>query len=475
MPSVAPTVSVLTVVQNAAHSLEPFLKNFLSLSDKSFQIIELIVVDNASTDHTSQLLAALSKVDSRLKGIRTSQVEGTGVALRKAIAEASGDITAVFPATFEYVPDDLSALLRPVVVEGADAVLGSRFLPGSYRAVTNFHQARFHQALTSLSNWLTNTFLSDVQTPVKAIHTRLLKSIPIESADEFVHLELTLKLLKRRARVFEAPIRYLPHIHKQIPPPGWGDWLSGVRALFRLKSSARLFAADAYGSHILMNLEGAPRFNKWMGDILRPHLGQRVLEIGSGTGTLTDQFVPRDLYFASDINPNYLHFLKSFSAGRPYMQIKEIDASNPVFFEGLEGKFDTTVMVNVLEHVPDDLAALRNLWSSLQPGGKAVILVPQHPAIYGTLDEVLEHRERYTVEGLRRVMTEAGFAVEQIFDFNRVSVPGWWLNGRVLRKTTFSPVQLLILQLLMPVFRRIDRFFPWGGLSIIGIGVKKAG
>ena len=473
MPPVAPTVSVLTVVQNAAHSLEPFLKNVLSLSDQSFQIIELIVVDNASADHTSQLLATLSAQDLRVRCIRTSQVEETGTALQKAIVQGSGDITVVFPATFEYSPDDLPALLKPVIAEGADAVLGSRFLPGSYRAVTNFQQTRYQQALTVLSNWLTDMTFSDVQSPIKAINTQLLKSIPIESTDEWVHLELTFKLIKRRARVFEVPVRYLPHIHKLPQLPDWWDWVSGVRAALRFKSTQRIFAADAYGSHILMNLEGAPRFNRWMGDVLRPHLGRRVLEIGSGTGTLTDQFVPRDMYLASDINPNYIHFLRGFAAGRPFMQVREINASEPACFQGLEEMFDTAVMVNVLEHVPDDLIALQNLWNSLQKGGKAVILVPQHPAIYGTLDEVLEHRERYTVEGLRQVMSKAGFEVEQIFDFNRVSVPGWWLNGKVLRKTSFSSFQLLILQILMPVFRRIDRFFPWGGLSIIGVGVKK--
>ena len=79
-------------------------------------------------------------------------------------------------------------------------------------------------------------------------------------------------------------------------------------------------------------------------------------------------------------------------------------------------------MVNVLEHVPDEQVALHNLRSSLMPGGRAVILVPQHPALYGTLDEALEHRERYTRKSLQEGLERAGFQVEKIFDFNRFSV-----------------------------------------------------
>ncbi len=126
----------------------------------------------------------------------------------------------------------------------------------------------------------------------------------------------------------------------------------------------------------------------------------------------------------------------------------------------------------MLEHVPDEKLALQNLWSALEPGGRAIILVPQHPSLYGTLDEVLQHRERYTRAKLERALTEAGFRVEQIFDFNRVSVPGWWLNGKLLRRKRFSRVQLKILNAMMPILSRTDRIWPWNGLSIIGVGVK---
>jgi SAM-dependent methyltransferase len=150
----------------------------------------------------------------------------------------------------------------------------------------------------------------------------------------------------------------------------------------------------------------------------------------------------------------------------------EIDAANPDHFRDLENQFDTVIMLNVLEHLEDEQQALRNLWSALQPGGRAIVLVPQHPALYGTLDKALEHRKRYTPADFEQALTQAGFRVEKIFDFNRFSAPGWWLNGKVLRRKKFSRTQLKIMDTLMPVLKRIEGLWPWSGVSVIGIGVK---
>jgi SAM-dependent methyltransferase len=199
-----------------------------------------------------------------------------------------------------------------------------------------------------------------------------------------------------------------------------------------------------------------------------------VLEIGAGIGTLTNELIPRESYLASDINPSYLAYLQSYSIGKPYLAVRHIDAAAPEDFTGLEEEFDTSLMINVLEHVPDEQIALSNIRSALKPGGRAVILVPQHPALYGSLDRALEHRERYTRTSLRQALERADFHVERIFDFNRFSVPGWWFNGKVLRRKTFSRVQLKILQMSMPVLRRLDPILPWGGLSLIAVATKPA-
>jgi SAM-dependent methyltransferase len=273
--------------------------------------------------------------------------------------------------------------------------------------------------------------------------------------------------------LFEVPIRYLPRSYEEGKKIRARDGLLAVAAMIRYWLIDDLYKADEYGSHILIELERTRRFNAWMGETLRPHIGDRVLEIGAGIGNLTNQLIPRELFLASDINPNYLHYLRSYSFGKPYLRVMEIDAANPEHFIDLEGQFDTVVMLNVLEHVDDPAQTLQNVRSALEDGGHAVILVPQHPWLFGSLDEALGHRERYTRRGFERALADAGFRVELILDFNRFSVPGWWLNARVLKRKRFSRLQLKLVDTLMPLLKRIDRIWPWSGASLIAICSKK--
>jgi SAM-dependent methyltransferase len=324
-----------------------------------------------------------------------------------------------------------------------------------------------------LGNWLTDLFLTDIETCYKAINTELLKSIPLRSNDFRFEVEIVSKLAKRRARVFEVPIRYMARSQEEGKKIRARDGLWAVLAMLRFWLIDDLYKRDEYGSHMLAELERARRFNLWMGDMLRPYVRDRVLEIGAGIGTLTNQFIPRELYIASDINPSYLRYLRSYSFGKPYLRVLKIDAGNPEDFRGLEEQFDTALMINVLDRVPDDSLALRNLWQALEPGGRVIIVVPQHPSLYGTLDKALGRRKRYTGPLLEEALTDAGFSVEQLSDFNRVSVPGWWFNGKVLRRKHYSRVQLKLVNNSIPLLRRIDRMWPWSGLSLLGIGVKE--
>ena len=362
-------------------------------------------------------------------------------------------------------------MLVPFAKEGADAVFGSRYLSAPYRRALMFRHTLINRMLTNVGNWFTDLTLTDIATCYKAVNATLLQSIPIRSNDFTFDVELPFKLAKRRARIFEVPIRYLPRSYEEGKKLRTRDGLYCLLTMIRFWIIDDIYKHDEYGSHMLVELERARRFNMWMADVLRPYLGNRVLEIGAGIGNLTNQFIPRELYVASDVNPNYLQYLRSYSIGKPYLRVMNIDAGNSDHFSGLDGQFDTALMVNVLEHVPDPSQTLRNLWNVLEPGGRVVILVPQHPNLYGSLDKALGHRERYTVAGLEHQITEAGFSIEKIFDFNRFTVPGWWLNGKVFRRSGLSRGQLKVLETMMPIIRRIDPLLPWGGNSIIGIAV----
>lgn len=465
-------LSVLVPVFNERHVVEASLRRVLALQDDLISSLELIIVDDHSTDGTWAILERLAAEDPRIVLLRNERNLGKGAALRRAIQHATGDISIVHDADLEYDPSDIPSLLIPFSKEGADAVYGSRYISAPYRRALMHRHTSINKMLTSVSNWLTDLNLTDIETCYKAVKTDLLKSIPIRSRDFRFEVEITFKLAKRRARVFEAPIRYLPRTREEGKKIRARDGLLALMSMVRFWLIDDLYADDEYGSRILSELEHARRFNYWIGKTLRPFIGDRILEIGAGIGTLTNQFIPREFYLASDINPHYLRYLQSYSFGKPYLHVLKVDAGEPDHFNGLEGKFDTALMINVLEHVPDEGMALRNVWSALETGGRAIILVPQHPSLYGTLDEVLQHRERYTLTRLEGALTGAGFRVEKVFDFNRVSVPGWWLNGKVLRRKKFSRLQLKILDVAMPLFRRVDRLWPWGGLSIIGVGIK---
>lgn len=466
-------LSVLVTVFNERHLVEASLRRVLALEHEIISDLQVIVVDDGSTDGSAEVVRRLAEEDRRISFHVHERNQGKGAAIRTAISHASGDIIIIHDADLEYNPEDIPALLVPFATEGADAVFGSRYLSAPYRRALMYRHTIINKLVTVMANWFTDLALSDIETCYKAVNATLLKSIPLRSNDFRFEVEIAIKLAKRRARIFEAPIRYVPRSYQEGKKIRARDGVLALLAIIRFWFVDDLYKEDEYGSHILTELERARRFNLWMGETLRPYIGDRVLEIGAGIGSLTDQFIPRDLYVASDINPNYLHYLRSYSLGKPYLRVMHIDAGNPEHFSELAGQFDTAIMLNVLEHVPDEQQALCNLLSTLKPEGRAIVLVPQHPALYGTLDRVLEHRERYAAAHLEQSLTEAGFGVERIFDFNRFSVPGWWISGKVLRRKRFSRWQLKALDTVMPIMKRIDRMWPWGGLSIIAIGVKQ--
>jgi len=113
------------------------------------------------------------------------------------------------------------------------------------------------------------------------------------------------------------------------------------------------------------------------------------------------------------------------------------------------------------------------MYHALENGGRAIILVPNDPSLMGTLDEVLGHCRRYTPEQLISVGQQAGFRIEKLVKFNRAGVPAWWLNGKMLRRTTFGMFQIRALNVLTPIFRRIDTVLPFQPLSIIAVFRKE--
>jgi glycosyltransferase involved in cell wall biosynthesis len=465
-------LSVMVPVYNERHVVEASIRRVLALDHPLISSLEVIVVDDQSNDGTWSILQRLAASDPRIVLLRNEQNLGKGAAIRKAIAHSTGEISIIHDADLEYDPGDIPSLLVPFAKEGADAVFGSRYLSAPYRRALMHRHTTINKVLTSASNWLTDLNLTDLETCYKAVKTDLLKSIPIRSNDFRFEVEITFKLAKRRARIFEAPIRYLPRTREEGKKIKARDGVLALMAMVHHWFIDDLYVEDEYGSSILSGLKHARRLNFWIGNTLRSYVGDRVLEINAGIATLTGQLIPREIYVAADHNPHCLRYLQSFSFGKPYLHVLHMNPSDSEHFDGLQKKFDTVLVVNVLDRVENDQAVLRNIWSALEPGGRALIFVPQNAKLFGELDTALRRRERYARAQLEQSLTTAGFQVEAILEFNRSSVPGWWLNGKLLRRNKISRLQLKAVDIVMPLVSRIDKFFPWKGLSLIGIAKK---
>lgn len=244
-----------------------------------------------------------------------------------------------------------------------------------------------------------------------------------------------------------------------------------------MDNQARTLSIHTYkepAAAMLDIMSGAKRFNRWMADTLLPYIIGDVLELGAGIGNLTILLCPgRRRYIATDLDTAALKRLRERARDQPNLTTAKCDITQPSEFERYVNSIDTVLCLNVLEHIEDDTTALRSIHSCLKPGGRALILVPQGMQVFGSLDEVLEHRRRYSKRELRTKMSAAGFRVDRILEFNRITYPGWFLNSRILGRRTLSRTQLKLFDLLVPVWRRIDRFLPWPSTSIIGIGVRQ--
>jgi len=471
------SLSILVPAYNEQYLIEASLQRLWVL-DQSPRLdhIKVIVVDDCSSDSTEASLERFRKsLESSSDFKKFTWVwakhdinQGKGAAIRTGLKYVDTELVVIHDADLEYHPHDLLQMIELFLYEDADAVFGSRFMPGGYKRALFFRHALGNKLLTFLCDMVCDLNLTDMETCYKMVRADLLKSIPLKSETFDVEPELAIKLAKRGARIFEVPINYSGRTYAEGKKIGWKDGARALWAILKYAISDEIYTADGHGSEILMRLNRAPRFTKWMADVIKPYLGNRVLEIGAGIGNMTLNLIPRTMYWATDINPEYLDYLEDMRSTRPYLHVGYTNGMVGDSFP-TEKAFDTVVCLNVVEHLSDDVGALRNMYNALENGGRAIILVPNGPGLMGTLDEVLGHCRRYTPEQLISVGQQAGFRIEKLLKFNRAGVPAWWLNGKILRRTTFGTVQIRVLNVLTPIFRLIDAFLPFPPLSIIAV------
>src|SRR5688500_2193665 len=201
-------------------------------------------------------------------------------------------------------------------------------------------------------------------------------------------------------------------------------------------------------------------------------LGERVLEAGSGTGNLTPLLLDRERIVALDVDPSYVRRLDHRYGHLENFTVIEGDLEDPELFVKLESEgLDTVLCVNVLEHLDRPDVAVQGFHRILQPGGKALILVPAHGSLYSAMDKAIEHRQRYEGPDLRALVEDAGFEVERLWQFNRLGTLGWSVN-RWVGRTTISRPQVFVFRIMMPLARVLEHARRLPGLSWVIVARK---
>lgn len=465
-------LSILIPVFNERYTVRELVSRVVRAELPSDIDRELIVVDDCSTDGTREILREIAlQYGDLVKVVHHEVNQGKGAAVRTAIAHVTGTICIVQDADLEYDPKEYKRLLGPILDGEADVVYGSRFLVSERSRVLFFWHSVGNKLLTLASNCACNLTLTDMETCYKAVRADILKSIPIRCNRFGIEPELTAKFAKRRCRIYEVPISYRGRTYQEGKKITWWDGIKAFGAIIRFYFVDDLYN-EKYGHEILHSLSHAYRFNRWMAAVVRPYLGDSVLEMGAGIGNMSLQLLPREHYTVSDIDDFHLQFLSNLFAGQPNAEVARIDLSQQDDFTLHAERYDTVVCLNVLEHVERDVVGLGNMYTALKPGGRAVILVPQSQWLYGSLDQHVGHHRRYSEREIVDKCRQAGYEIDKVFSFNRLSVLGWFFNGRILRRKYFGKLQLKILDHAVWLLRLLDRIVPWKGLSLIVVARK---
>jgi SAM-dependent methyltransferase len=218
----------------------------------------------------------------------------------------------------------------------------------------------------------------------------------------------------------------------------------------------------------LDHLEQAQEFNRWVFSQFAAQLRGEVLEIGCGSGNFTVLMAAAGHRVTGiDLHAPYVDTARSRLAGYPEVSVICADATSRAF----EARYDTVVMLDVLEHIEDDVGFLTKLRGALRPGGRIILKVPAHRWLMCGMDRAIGHFRRYDRATLRATLAQAGLDLVSQHHFNLPAVAGWFVNGKLLGQTTPPAEQLATFERLVPVFRVLERVLPVpAGASLIAVG-----
>jgi len=214
--------------------------------------------------------------------------------------------------------------------------------------------------------------------------------------------------------------------------------------------------------------------NAWVYSKIKPFIGNKVLELGAGIGTMSNYFVSygRELTL-TDTNDDYITYLKNRFVGNNLIKAVKMDICN-IDKDLPGGKFDTIIGINILEHIADDLDLLRRLKNILSKDGKLLLMVPAHKMLFGSLDKELKHCRRYSKKELTNKLKDSGYVIEKIQYMDFLAAIGWFMEYRIFKNKHIPIIKIRLLDNLIPFIAAIEKCisFPFG-LSLLAIAKSK--
>jgi SAM-dependent methyltransferase len=263
-----------------------------------------------------------------------------------------------------------------------------------------------------------------------------------------------------------VPISYHGREYWEGKKIGWRD---GLHALWLIVRHS-LAPGDA-GLATLRRVGSLKRYNGYLWSRMQPFVDGRVLEIGSGTGGISRHLLGAPRLVVTDTRPAYRDLLARLFVNYEHVAVHAMTLGEPAP-EIERERFDTVVAANVLEHVEDDGAALRQIFALLEPGGRVVLVVPMLRALYGQIDRAIDHYRRYERAEIEEKLAKAGFVATQTAPMNALGIPGWWLNSVVLRRDSVPGFQARLNDLLVPWLRIEQKLGLPVGMSLLAVGHK---
>lgn len=465
-----------------------------ALRARKIELDVLLYDDGAHEGDASEVAASLglplTSVPGPSAGPAMAYLEG----FRRVVDEGRSDLVITLDANGRHDPTQIPALVDHLLSRRLDVVIGSRWAPGSGTPGLTASRWVLGQLANAAFRLLTSTpGIADATTSFRVARADVVDSFGFEETPinaYSIHTAFVATSIARGYRVGEAPIIYRPPIAGGggLQLGDVGEFASHLLGLKRdverirrhlLSPAGRQFHTDHFtADDDIECLAASKHFFDWVLDEFGPYLGDRILEVGAGTGTITRKLLeryPEISIVALEPADNMFAQLEPFAAFTP-----RVSARKQTLLEYLpeaDGTFDVALYLNVLEHIDDDEEEVRLAAKALRPGGALLVFGPALEGLYSQLDHKAGHYRRYSLDRLRTLANHAGLRVASLHYFDLLGVLPYLVVYRWLRRTNISSSSLWGYdRVIVPLSRSIQRILrhPPAGKNAILIAFKQS-